>query len=243
MLFMRRRIFAVVVSSALLGGCASSGFSMSSWLSDSSQQPDAPTVTMVPERPESGIRYRAEMRELLPASQATDTQPNTAYFNTPKTLYSPQFTHKGLTDYAQQLAMKLVQNGPKLNSTLTVGVASFVAFDQSLSQTSVLGNQLAEVLMGEVQQFGLSVVDFKITDGISVGSQGDLVFSRSAARLAQNQAIEYILSGTLISNEKGVNVNARIVSLQNKQVISSASILIPHFMVRDLQPDYAIATE
>jgi TolB-like protein len=95
-------------------------------------------------------------------------------------------------------------------------------------------------MIAEVQSFGVPVIDFKTTDFISVGSAGDLVFSRDAKRLKGQQPVDFVLSGTMIQNEKGVRVNARIINLQSKVVVSSASIMIPHFLVDSLQPNYVV---
>ena len=104
----------------------------------------------------------------------------------------------------------------------------------------MLGNQLAEMFIGEVQEYGMSVVDFKLTGGINVQADGDFVFSRDSRALARELAVDYVLSGTLIENEKGVKVNARIVSMNNRVVVSSASLFIPHFVVEQLNPKYVV---
>ena len=41
-------------------------------------------------------------------------------------------------------------------------VASFVRLNQSLSDSTVLGNQLSEYLIAELQDFGLAVVDLSL---------------------------------------------------------------------------------
>jgi TolB-like protein len=113
-----------------------------------------------------------------------------------------------------------------------------VRLDRSLQQTNILGNQLAEYFISEMQQFGLAVVDFKMTSTLNVTQRGDFVFSRDALKLAKNMKMDHMLSGTMIDKSKGVQINARIISIENGRVVASASVLIPHFIAQSLRPDY-----
>jgi TolB-like protein len=156
----------------------------------------------------------------------------------PSTLFRPSFSHKSLQDYAGQLSMQLLRNSAGMKKDDLIGVASFVRLDRSLQQTNILGNQLAEYFISEIQQFGLAVVDFKMTNALNVRQRGDFVFSRDSLELAQDMKMDHILSGTMIDKQKGVQINARIISVENNRVVASASVLIPHFIVQSLRPDY-----
>jgi TolB-like protein len=46
--------------------------------------------------------------------------------------------------------------------------------------------------------------------------------------------MDHVVTGTIIEDDRGVRINARIVSMQNKQVVASANIYIPAFIVTDL---------
>ncbi len=155
------------------------------------------------------------------------------------TLFRPSFSHKALEDYAGQLSMQLLRNSAGMSKDDLIGVASFVRLERSLQQTNVLGNQLAEYFISEIQQFGLGVVDFKMTKAVNVTSRGDFAFSRDSIELAQDMKLDHILSGTMIEKPQGVKINARIVSVENNRVVASASVLIPHFIVQSLNPAYA----
>ena len=148
--------------------------------------------------------------------------------------YAPAQTHKRLNDYASQLAMELMDNATRLTQQDMVGVASFVRLNQSLSDSTVLGNQLSEYLITELQDFGLAVVDFKLAGGITVTPVGDFVLTRDGAALAKQVEMDHVVTGTIIEDDRGVRVNARIVSLENKQVVASANVYIPAFIVMDL---------
>lgn len=239
------RLLLISAATISLTGCASNGFSFADLFSAPSESEEQmqESVTPPPAPQDTGIRYRAERREMLTQQAKSAQRQQVVYYQSPNTLYYPKFSHKSLTDYAEQLSMELVKNGRQLTTQSRVGVASFVNLDAQLNDAGALGNQLAELLISEVQSFGVPVVDFKLTNAISVGAAGDMVFSRDAQRLASSMALDFVLSGTLIRNEKGVRVNARIVDLSSKVVVSSATLLIPHFVVDSLQPNIIVVSD
>lgn len=143
----------------------------------------------------------------------------------------PLILHKRINDYADQIAMSLMENAYSLNKTDKLAVASFVRFDHSLIQPTVLGNRLAESLITQLQAFGVTVIDTKLSDSMVITDHGDLVFSRDTAHLAQQLNIDYIVSGTLIERPRGVEVNARIIGVKHQNVAAASNLLIPSFIV------------
>ena len=140
-------------------------------------------------------------------------------------------SHKNIDDYSEQLALQIIENRHYTQANETVAVASFVELDSDLNKTNLLGHQLADGLMGELQQYGVSVLDFKTMDVIRVNSGGDFVFSRDHNQLREWQDIDYVLSGTLTRNNRGVVVHARMIGVKSKRVVSSANVLIPNFVL------------
>ncbi|MGQ8364016.1 FlgO family outer membrane protein [Glaciecola sp. 1036] len=150
-------------------------------------------------------------------------------------LYRPSFTFKGVEDYAAQLSRKLVKNAVGLSSDLKIGVSSFVVLDETLQSTSILGNQLSEYLISEMQSYGLAVIDHKLMPALKVTSWGDIAFSRNIIELSNHRLMDYVLTGTMIEKPNGVFVNARIISVSTNQVIASAQGLIPDFVVASIE--------
>lgn len=157
----------------------------------------------------------------------------------PSNSYAPRYTHKRLDDYAEQMTMALMAKARLLQAESRVGVASFVNFDADLTTTSPLGNQLAESFIREVQAYGMAVVDYKTTDKIRVEADGDKVFSRKANKLSRAK-VDFVLSGTMHPDTTGVRVNARIISMDDRRVVASASGFIPHFVANAVVPEYAL---
>ena len=184
-------------------------------------------------------QYRPDRRDLYAQQQSTKDR-GAALWLTPKQLYNPDYTHKQLASYAEQLTMRLMENNTALSKASRVGIASFVELNHDLRQATVLGNQLAEVMITELQDFGVPVVDFKLTGNIDVGNSGDFVFSRKSRELSGSLEIDYLLAGTVIRNQKGATVNARIMSATSHEVIASASLFIPQFVVEQLSPRFVM---
>ena len=153
--------------------------------------------------------------------------------------YQARFTHKSIHDYASQLAMNLIKNANGLSPHASIAVTSFVKLDYSLQNTTVLGNQLAEYSILELQQFGLNIVDHKLMPAIEVSSKGDLIFARDIRELASKQVMDHVLAATMIERSDGVFINARIMSLHTNRVVASGSVLIPSLIIEQLQPQLA----
>ncbi len=147
-----------------------------------------------------------------------------------------RYSHKLLGHYVEQMAMQMVGSNPPV-LTSPIAVASFVQFDSTLTRTDILGNQIAESFIYELQQYGMPVVDYKVTGSIRITPRGDFAFSRDVRELAEDQAIGYILTGTVIRAKGGVIVNARIVGLTSKVVVASTKTFIPGFVLKSLYTD------
>ena len=145
-------------------------------------------------------------------------------------------SNKQLNDYVVQMAMQLVENFHYFPTESRIAVASFVDLDGELNRTNIVGNQLAEGFIHQLQQFGLQVVDFKTTRDIQITRNGDFVFSRDHAKLDMMQQIDFVLSGTMIFTPRGIMVNARIINFHSKVVAASSQLLIPHFVISSLYP-------
>ena len=151
--------------------------------------------------------------------------------------YSPSFkSHKQLADYASQMSMQLMETLHAFAPDAKVAVASFVELGSELEAGNIVGNQLAESFIHQMQQYGLSMVDYKTARDIRVTSQGDFVFSRQHQRLQTTQIIDYVLAGTMLHTPNGIMVNARMINFRSKVVAASAQQLIPYFVISALYP-------
>jgi len=134
---------------------------------------------------------------------------------------------KNINHYVRGIMHGLVDNLQYVTNKTPIGVASFVFVDSKLDETSVLGQQISESFMHEIHQFGIPVVDYKVTDFIRITNDGDFIFSRDVNELSDKVAIDYILSGTIVRHQAGYLINARIIGLQSKAIVASAQGFIP----------------
>jgi len=138
--------------------------------------------------------------------------------------------NKPLADYAGELAVQLFGAMHYKALQQPVAITSFVQFDASLAQAGALGNQLAEHMFVKLQQLGIPVTEVKLGRQIRVTASGDFVLNRGDY-LDEVQQPELVLAGTMLRDNAGMVINARIMNLQTKAVLSSAQIHIPNFVL------------
>ncbi|WP_057832187.1 FlgO family outer membrane protein [Colwellia sp. TT2012] len=146
------------------------------------------------------------------------------------------FDHALLPDYVEQLAMNLKNNLQKAPPKGAIALTSFVPFDSTLQKRNELGNQLSELLYTEMHKLGFILADIKIRDYIEITPMGDFSLSREQDLFIGDIHYEYVLIGTLLKTNKGTIVNARIVSVKDKRVISSAKKMLPNFILVTSDP-------
>ncbi len=240
------QLVSICIIAIVLGGCAAgkmfmAGYQPPQTIADLLNQQYA----LAGEIPPNGITGQAASeqnrsndpigessynRASADGSREATSNMRSAMMQQPVQRFTPMFTYKSVQDYAGQLAMDLLKNANGLTSRARIGVTSFVKLDYTLQNTTVLGNQLAEYSISEIQQFGLNVVDFKMMPAIQVTKKGDLAFSRDVLQLANNKVMDHVLSATMIDKADGVFINARIIELGTNRVVSSANVLVPTFV-------------
>ncbi len=137
-----------------------------------------------------------------------------------------------INDVVKGLAYQMLTSSSFVNTKTPVAVASFVNL-KDLESTNWLGNQLAESFVHELQRHGLVVIDFKTTGHIRVTGEGDYVFSRDWQELPERQIIDYVVSGTMVEQENGILVNARMIGIQSKVIVATAQSFIPTWVLGD----------
>lgn len=137
-----------------------------------------------------------------------------------------------LADYVAGMAQQMINSARYVSPSTPIGVASFVSIND-LKETSVFGMQLAESFVYEMQQHGMSVIDYKATGFIRITKDGDFVYSRNIKELAKAQPIQYLLIGTYTRTIRGYMINARLVGAESKVVVASAQQLVPTQIYND----------
>ncbi|MGF1741520.1 hypothetical protein L4C34_10645 [Vibrio profundum] len=153
---------------------------------------------------------------------------------------SPRHT---LDFFIQSMTEDLMVSNTSVSARTPIAVTSFVDL-QNLDATNWLGNSVSEGFIYQFQRRGFKVVDFKTTGSIQVTQQGDFAFSRDWKDLAQEQEIQYVLTGTMLRQEGGVLINARVVGMQSRIVVATAQGFLPADRIgRDLDTLNSMRTE
>ncbi len=135
-----------------------------------------------------------------------------------------------INDVVKGLAYQMLESSSFVNPKTPIAVASFVNL-KDLETTNWLGNQLSENFVHELQRHGLVVIDFKTTGHIRVTADGDYVFSRDWKELPERQIIDYVVTGTMMEQESGILINARMIGMQSRVVVATAQSFIPSWVI------------
>lgn len=137
-----------------------------------------------------------------------------------------------INDVVKGLAYQMLESSSFVNPKTPIAVASFVNLED-LESTNWLGNQIQENFVHELQMHGMVVVDFKTTGHIRVTENGDYVFTRDWKELPERQIIDYVVTGTMMEQETGIIINARMIGMQSRVVVATAQSFIPKWVVGD----------
>lgn len=153
---------------------------------------------------------------------------------------SPRHT---LDFFIDSLTEDLVRSNTSVTARTPIAVTSFVDV-QDMDTTNWLGNTVSEGMIHQFQRRGFKIIDFKTTGSIQVTRQGDFALSRDWKDLAQEQEVQYVLTGTMLRQEGGVLVNARLVGMQSRIVVATAQGFLPADRIgRDLDTLNIIRTQ
>ncbi|UQB41625.1 hypothetical protein JX580_08055 [Thiomicrospira microaerophila] len=148
-----------------------------------------------------------------------------------------------LNELSRFLMDQLVQNRDIKNvQDSRVAVTSFVNLD-NLSQSSKFGLMLSEQMMHQLHVRGFKVVDFKAMDAIEVGQRSDHLITRDVSKLKTELNVHYALAGTVSAQGGGYVVNARLISLEDQTLVSSAQGYIADRVYQVLNGDLKAAPQ
>ncbi|MDC8830632.1 FlgO family outer membrane protein [Alteromonas gilva] len=103
-----------------------------------------------------------------------------------------------------------------------------LAYNENLQHPlQLLGHQLQEGLLTEATKRGFTAQEFRLTQDIIVSDRSDRVLSRDIELLTAMGRIDYFITGTLVHQEAGAIVNARIIDAQTRDVVAAATRFFP----------------
>ncbi|MEM0516604.1 FlgO family outer membrane protein [Pseudoalteromonas sp. YIC-827] len=102
-----------------------------------------------------------------------------------------------------------------------------LAHDSQHPKLHDLGLQLQDGFITLMAQAGFEVVEYKQSDSIYMQMEQDKMLSRDVMRLTQRHNLDYYLTGTLLRQQDGYVVNARLIKLDTQQVVAAATDYLP----------------
>lgn len=172
-------------------------------------------------------------------SNQLPVQVNTVNFsieNTTKANYTSKYHGdeliKNVNHYAKWLTQDLFANIDFPNNSDVFVVTNFALLDSDLNKTNHFGRQMTEAMIHEVHRTGFSVIDLKASGFIRMTETGDVFYqSKDYLELSPAADASHIITGTLTKHQGGYLINAQVVLLENKALVSSAQIFVPYKVV------------
>jgi len=124
------------------------------------------------------------------------------------------------------LADQLERNIDKKNANSAFLVGSFTNLN-NLAETSPMGRLIAENLMHELQVRGWRIFEPRLMRNFVINPSGEFTLSRDAKNLRDQFGVTGVVTGTIISSEEQLVINARVIDSQSGLVVSSGQIQIP----------------
>lgn len=134
--------------------------------------------------------------------------------------------------YTHKLASELfAQTRPSAQSRYAivgfVPIPEHVYHQAAHHPLHLLGHQLKEGFMTEAAKRGYLAQDFLLADDINVTTYSDSMITRNVARLDDTHPVDFIITGTVLNQEKGAVVNARMIHAQTKEIVAGATTFFP----------------
>lgn len=145
-----------------------------------------------------------------------------------------QSTGRDLGIYTRNIITEMTSNMVMTNENGIIAVTHFTNASSDYNSTGDLGFALGESFLRELHQFGFRTLDYKVSDAIRVTMEGDFALTRDFMELKNEVPAEYVLVGTIIEQQQGFVVNARIVELSTKSILATGKSFIPRSAVNML---------
>jgi len=223
----KTKLIGIILLSMALSACSSLQFlkdmnPLSALTSKTDQRPISTNSTKLCADDDGIFSSCEDMRVENTISEPKPNLPSTAlHFNR-------------LGEYTEQMAADLQNDLRGMHLVQPIVVASFVHLDSTLQTTNILGIQLAEYFINDLQRIGLPVADHKLMGVLDVNDKGDFAFSRDMGQFYNEVNIGYVLSGTMVKNSRGLVINARLINYTTNKVVASASKFLPNILIEDL---------
>ncbi len=145
----------------------------------------------------------------------------------------PVVSTLGNVEYYTYLLANELFTGVRANRQARYAVVGFVPVDTLKYAPAhqhplmLLGHQLEQGMITEATKRGFSTQEFKLSNDIMVSELSDHVLTRDIERLSDIERVDYYITGTMVYQESGAMVNARIIDSRSKGIVAAATRFFP----------------
>jgi TolB-like protein len=168
---------------------------------------------------ESSISFQQQFKSQLKPSTIS------AYLKTD----SMKAQKHSINQYIQAISQDLIGNLPSIDIKSAMAVSTFIYTNEDSNSKNILSTQITESFIHEIHQFGIPIIDISDTDESLMlrANDTDISLLDELSLPENNRLLKYIVSGTLTNYQDGILVNARIIDLSNKTILSTAQGFLP----------------
>jgi len=138
-------------------------------------------------------------------------------------------THALYYDYTDAIATQLFEQSQIPLADNPIIVTSFGYQNRALENNHKLSYELSESIAHELQPFGVKTIAMYQHDELSYLDATGLKINEKLKNEFSILDAKHILTGVLITNERGIMVRAKIVEMESMHIISTAEKLIPYY--------------
>lgn len=127
------------------------------------------------------------------------------------------------------LANSLFDTPDLITADANIAVGTFGKIDTlslSPNDSSAIKNlsmQIQAGLKAQLARKKIKVIEFRLRNTIALQSGQDVMLSRDLEQIKQRHDIDYFLTGTLTEQPAGVIINAQLVDVETKQIVTAAT--------------------
>lgn len=142
-------------------------------------------------------------------------------------LFEPGTNFQTINEYTEQMVHVLFQKISQKNIEKSIAVPPFISIPAIQNGNQELNVSVAEAFIVEMQNIGLPVAEFILTNS-SANENSD--FLSYIEEIAGSQHFGYVLKGTMRERKHGIMVHAKIINVETKKVIASTSKVLPKYL-------------
>lgn len=139
-----------------------------------------------------------------------------------------------ITDVIDTLADSLFDAPNLITKDAHIAVGTFgsikslrLSEDDSMAMRE-LGLVLQEGLKSALTKKRIRVIEYRLMKTIELQKEQDVMLSRDLKDIEGNHDVDYFLTGTLLEQPRGIIINAQLVDVRTKQIVTAATHSLDH---------------